>query len=497
MRFAKTKKFCGLLALAAVLSLCSCMEQNTPEVSTDALYNSDKSVSISSARMLGESADVLRSEVAEEVPSEVLLALYKQLRESGRLPSLSMSNGYEYTDGVKRERDYSIFNNLLEMSKAGVTYSIGSIGRSGKYLTSSQLNTVLGFQPRRVGASSQQFEIRVYPLTSGIEYTIHSTGPYAGVLGEGVLSKSTSKQHYVCLFPVKQSGMNYMGKNCKLDVDLNGRFKIINPNALLLSYYHLAQLRSSDYRVMEISSYNQAEFNSEVNDEDPRYRNQLFTIEPNKPFKIKDVEYLDEKDNLIGDVTDVRAQRSSTVEKIYTNATNSYREVTVTFADTELKESSGYNEYTDFKYSIPDIDKYCLNTPEVFRGSLQKKPSIDAPKLSRYKERQTIYRSLKDIAFRVEIPAKSRVTVRYTIPKYYVRCPYKLTLALKDDSNVRVTVYGYWSGDVHSTADAEDPELIVETSSAAKGGASVKSYRLPISLIKSGRTIKTSMLKQL
>ena len=497
MSFAKTKKFCGLLALAAVLSLCSCMEQNIPEVSTEALYNSDKSVSKSSARMLGESADVLRSEVAEEVPSEVLLALYKQLRESGRLPLLSMSNGYEYTDGVKRERDYSIYNNLLEMSKAGVTYSIGSIGRSGKYLTSSRLNTVLGFQPRRVGASSQQFEIRVYPFTSGIEYTIHSTGQYVGVLGEGVLNNSTSKQHYACLFPVKASGMNYMGKNCKLDVDVNGCFKIINPDAMLLSYYRFAQLRSSDYRVMEISSYNQAEFNSEVNDEDPRYRNQLFTIEPNKPFKIKDVEYLDEKDNLIGDVTDVRAQRSSTVEKIYTNATNSYREVTVTFADTELKESSGYNEYTDFKYSIPDIDKYCLNTPEVFRGSLQKKPSIDAPKLSRYKERQTIYRSLKDIAFRVEIPAKSRVTVRYTIPKYYVRCPYKLTLALKDDSNVRVTVYGYWSGDVHSTADAEDPELIVETSSAAKGGASVKSYRLPISLIKSGRTIKTSMLKQL
>lgn len=492
MSFAKTKKFCGLLALAAVLSLCSCMEQNIPEVSTEALYNSDKSVSKSSARMLGESADVLRSEVAEEVPSEVLLALYKQLRESGRLPLLSMSNGYEYTDGVKRERDYSIYNNLLEMSKAGVTYSIGSIGRSGKYLTSSRLNTVLGFQPRRVGASSQQFEIRVYPFTSGIEYTIHSTGQYVGVLGEGVLNNSTSKQHYACLFPVKASGMNYMGKNCKLDVDVNGCFKIINPDAMLLSYYRFAQLRSSDYRVMEISSYNQAEFNSEVNDDDPRYRNQLFTIEPNELFEIKGVEYLDEKDNLIGDVTDVRAQRSTTVECSYTNPTSVYREETVTFEAVDLEENSNYDEYTDFKYAIVNIDKFTLKTPEVFGGSLQKKPSINAPKLSHYKERQTIYRSLKDIAFRVEIPAKSRVTVRYSIPKYYVRCPYKLTLALKDDSNVRVAVYGYWSGDVHSMADAEDPEIIVETSSGTK-----KSYRLPISLIESGRTIKTSMLQLL
>ena len=492
MSFAKTKKFCGLLALAAVLSLCSCMEQNIPEVSTEALYNSDKSVSKSSARMLGESADVLRSEVAEEVPSEVLLALYKQLRESGRLPLLSMSNGYEYTDGVKRERDYSIYNNLLEMSKAGVTYSIGSIGRSGKYLTSSRLNTVLGFQPRRVGASSQQFEIRVYPFTSGIEYTIHSTGQYVGVLGEGVLNNSTSKQHYACLFPVKASGMNYMGKNCKLDVDVNGCFKIINPDAMLLSYYRFAQLRSSDYRVMEISSYNQAEFNSEVNDDDPRYRNQLFTIEPNELFEIKGVEYLDEKDNLIGDVTDVRAQRSTTVECSYTNPTSVYREETVTFEAVDLEENSNYDEYTDFKYAIVNIDKFTLKTPEVFGGSLQKKPSINAPKLSHYKERQTIYRSLKDIAFRVEIPAKSRVTVRYSIPKYYVRCPYKLTLALRDDSNVRVAVYGYWSGDVHSMADAEDPEIIVETSSGTK-----KSYRLPISLIESGRTIKTSMLQLL
>lgn len=492
MRFAKTKKFCGLLALAAVLSLCSCMEQNTPKVSAEALRDSGELSSKSSAPMLVESADVSRAEVTEEVPSEVLLALYKQLRESGRLPLLLMSNGYEYTDGVRRERDYSIFNNLLQMSRAGITYSIGSVGRSGKYLTSSQLNTVLGFQPRRAGATSQQFEIRVYPLTSGIEYTIHSTGPYAGVLGEGVLSKSTSKQHYVCLFPVKQSGMNYMGKNCKLDVDLNGRFKIINPVAMLLSYYHLAQLRSSDYRVMEISSYNQAEFNSEVNDDDPRYRNQLFTIEPNKPFEIIGVEYLDEKDNLIGDVTDVRAQRSTTVECSYTNPTSVYREQTVTFEAVDLEENSNYDEYTDFKYAIVNIDKFTLRTPEVFDGSLQKKPSINAPKLSHYKERQTIYRSLKEIVFRVEIPAKSRVTVRYSIPKYYVRCPYKLTLALRDDSNVRVAVYGYWSGDVHSMADAEDPEIIVETSSGTK-----KTYRLPISLIESGRTIKTSMLQQL
>ena len=31
MRFAKNKRLCGLLALAGVLSLCSCMEQNNPD----------------------------------------------------------------------------------------------------------------------------------------------------------------------------------------------------------------------------------------------------------------------------------------------------------------------------------------------------------------------------------------------------------------------------------------------------------------------------------
>lgn len=31
MRFAKNKRLCGLLALAGVLSLCSCMEQINPD----------------------------------------------------------------------------------------------------------------------------------------------------------------------------------------------------------------------------------------------------------------------------------------------------------------------------------------------------------------------------------------------------------------------------------------------------------------------------------
>lgn len=491
MRFAKTKKIYGLLALAAVLSLCSCMEQNTPDATTKLLVCPDVTAPELDSRMLDVSSDIPLPEVVEGVPSDILIAQYKQLRESGHLPLLSPSDRYQEYDAARELRDFALYNNIYEMSKAGMTYSIRSVGRP-VYLTSSRLNTILTFQPRKTGFSSQKFEIRTHPLTSGIGYTIHSTGTYVGIMGEGVLKSGSSKQHYASLFPMKESGMDYIAKNWNLVVDLNGRFKIINPDAILFPTSQTTRLRASEYRLLEVSSNNQGEFNSEVRDGDPRSLNQLFTIEPNKLFEIKGVEYLDEKDHLPGVVSEVRPQGSTTVECSYTNVTSVYREETVTFESVDLEESSNFDEYTDFKYVVENIEKTPLKTPEVFDGSLQKKPSINAQPLSRYRERQTIYRSLKDIAFRVEIPAKSRVTVRYSIPKYYVRCPYKLTLALKNDSNVRVSVYGYWSGDVHSMADAEDPEIIVETSSGTK-----MSYRLPISLIESGRTIKTSMLKQL
>ncbi|WP_297237312.1 hypothetical protein [uncultured Porphyromonas sp.] len=491
MRFTKNERLCGLLALAGVLSLCSCMEQNAPDATTSSLVSLDNA-SEPDVRMLDVSSDISLAEVVEEVPSDVLIAEYKQLRESGRLPLLSPSDRYHEYDAARELRDFALYDNISEMSKAGMTYSIRSVGHPEIYLTSSRLNTILTFQPRNSGSSSQKFEIRTHSLTSGMEYTIHSTGAYVGILGEGVLKSGSSKQYYATLFPMKESGMNYMAKNWKLVVDLDGRFKIINPDAIFFPTSQTARLNPSEYRLLEVGSNNRGEFNSEVSEDNPRSRNQLFTIEPNKLFEIKGVEYLDEKDHLPGVVSEVRPQGSTTVECSYTNPTSVYREQTVTFESVDLEENSNYDEYTDFKYAIVNIDKFTLKTPEVFDGSLQKKPSVNAPKLSRYKERQTIYRSLKDIAFRVEIPAKSRVTVRYSIPKYYVRCPYKLTLALKDDSNVRVAVYGYWSGDVHSMADAEDPEIIVETSSGTK-----KTYRLPISLIESGRTIKTSMLQQL
>ena len=492
MRFAKTKKIYGLLALAGVLSLCSCMEQNTPDATTKLLVCPDVTAPETDSRVLDISSDIPLPEVVEEVSSDILMDQYKQLRESGRLPLLSPSDQYQEYDAVRELRNFALFGNLSEMSKAGMTYYIRSVGRPGIYLTCSRLNTILTFQPLNAGSSSQKFEIRTYVPSSGMEYTIHSTGAYVGILGEGVLKSGSSTQHYATLFPMKESGMDYTAKNWRLIVDLDGRFKIINPDAIFLPASQTTQLRASEYRLLEVSSNNQGEFNSEVRDGDPRSLNQLFTIEPNKLFEIRGVEYLDEKDHLPGTVSEVRPQGSTTVEWSYTNVTSVYREETVTFANEEIEESSNYDEYTDLKYSIVNINEFPLKTPEVFGGSLQKKPSINAPKLSHYKERQTIYRSLKDIAFRVEIPAKSRVTVRYSIPKYYVRCPYKLTLALRDDSNVRVAVYGYWSGDVHSMADAEDPEIIVETSSGTK-----MSYRLPISLIESGRTIKTSMLKQL
>lgn len=490
MKFAKNEKLCSLLALAGVLSLCSCMEQIAPDATTSSLVSLDNAAE-SDARMLDVSSDTSLPEVVEEVPSDVLIAEYKQLRASGCLPLLSPSDRYQEYDAVRELRDFALYDNISEMSKAGMTYSIRSVGRH-VYLTSSQLNKILTFQRWNDGSSSQKFEIRTHPLTSGMEYTIHSTGAYVGIMGEGVLKSGSSTLHYATLFPMKEIGMNYMAKNWKLVVDLDGRFKIINPDAIFFPMSQTSRLRASEYRLLEVGSNNRGEFNSEVSDDSPRSRNQLFNIEPNKPFEIRGVEYLDERDHLSGKVSEVRPQGSTTVECSYTNPTSVYREQTVTFESVDLEENSNYDEYTDFKYIISNVDDSRLDTPEVFDGSLQKKPSVNAPKLSRYKERQTIYRSLKDIAFRVEIPAKSRVTVRYSIPKYYVRCPYKLTLALKDDSNVRVAVYGYWSGDVHSMADAEDPEIIVETSSGTK-----KTYRLPISLIESGRTIKTSMLQQL
>ena len=175
MRFTKNERLCGLLALAGVLSLCSCMEQNAPDATTSSLVSLDNA-SEPDVRMLDVSSDISLAEVVEEVPSDVLIAEYKQLRESGRLPLLSPSDRYHEYDAARELRDFALYDNISEMSKAGMTYSIRSVGHPEIYLTSSRLNTILTFQPRNSGSSSQKFEIRTHSLTSGMEYTIHSTG---------------------------------------------------------------------------------------------------------------------------------------------------------------------------------------------------------------------------------------------------------------------------------------------------------------------------------
>lgn len=355
--------------------------------------------------------------------------------------------------------------NFYALGREGARFSISPKSSPNSYLTSGGLKQLLYFQVKKYSSKSQEFDIRSYSVFTGLEHTIHNDANSSASLGDGVLPNN-SDQHYVCLFPVKTNDY-YLGRNWRLEPDEYGYFKIVNLDSFYQGTSSEVGIGALTYKVMEIGNNNRAELNAKVENDSSRERKQSFKIKANQSVSIFSVEYIDEG----SPETMIQKLSDDVYERSYLNTRDYQWSETVEFTDFYLMEESNYEEYTGITFDVTNRNTISLKTPEVFNGELQEVPSVNSEPVSRYRSRQTIRRQFKDVAFRFDIPAKSRVTIRYSIPRYRVKCPYKLTLTLDSNPNVELTVYGYWTGIVHSIVEAEDPELITEAIDSSLGTA--------------------------
>lgn len=397
-------------------------------------------------------------------------------------------------DRIKWLQENSTYLNIFYLTEQGVRFSIKTKSTPHKYLSSTGNNKILYFQNRATN-SSQEFTIKVYPPSSGIEYTIHSTDSNSGILGDAILSGNDSGQHYACFF-LYNSNKSIHAKNWQLPVDENGFFRILNRDA---SIYTPPKEGEGGYgtlttRAIEIGSDGSVLLNPIEEKDYSTIQKQLFVIKPNQKVSISHVDYLSESNGNYGIDSEVTRLSDFVVNKVFTNGRTHVWEETVPL-DFFLEEESSFREYTGLSFDISNANTKRLKTPEVFGGMYQSTPSENAEALSFYMPNQKVRREVRDMTFKFEMPPKSRATVTYKIPRYRVKCPYKLTLVLDGSPNTQLTVYGYWHGIVHSLTDAEDPELTVTTTEGKYARSRI--YTLPLTLANGDEPINLLRLKQM
>lgn len=384
--------------------------------------------------------------------------------------------------------------NFYYLQQVNTTYRIGTNSYPKYYLTWEWANKKLYFRSKMASSQYQKFAIKSYSYTSGMSNTIHAGSKSSWLVRSGVIKSDGSEKHIAYLYS-KSSEESYSGMDWKLDVDKEGVFKLINTESFIYEPSETGGYGTFTYRAIERGQDGLAELNGEAETGAPNASKQRFTIEALQPVSISGVEYLDERD-LSGDVVSVKKMSDYIYRESFENTGNRVKNVVIDFNEISLQEQSNFQEYKGIKFDITNLDSVLLWTPRVHDGKLQKAPDDDYSRTSLYRSYQTVVRHHQGIAFSIEVPSGTRATVSFPIPRYQVRCPYKLHLSVNSNQDISLTAYGYWSGIVHSFSDEVDLDLTIEAlDNVSSSRPHERKYRIPRKLLKSGHTIKESDLR--